>query len=341
MSIANLPNTTNLDNLDINCGTLNGETLNGENINCQNLNAATMTIGSVTVNQLEVDSLFIAVDPALDNSLTDFLVRDPADGSVKKNQSVVRLTAAQTLTNKTLTNPVIANINNGQNIAVPAGISSIFALQSAAPQTTDNVATYFNSSPNPAVLQDSGIAASSLVTLTGAQTLTNKTLTTPDLGTPSALVLTNATGDQVGVNNGSDAQVAHVGEYVNQQTLIADEQAMTSGVAQNVIFPFVLAFGPGDWDIYGTVVFHPNAATTSSSFIAALSSTSATLPTLGVDNNTHRIDGTFSAGQTCVLNVGPVRSSSAFIQTIFLVAQSTFAVNTMSVYGCLTARRVR
>jgi hypothetical protein len=37
-----------------------------------------------------------------------------------------------------------------------------------------------------------------VVTLTGTQTLTNKTLTTPNLGTPTAAVLTNATGLPIG-----------------------------------------------------------------------------------------------------------------------------------------------
>jgi hypothetical protein len=40
------------------------------------------------------------------------------------------------------------------------------------------------------------------VTLTGTQTLTNKTLTTPNLGTPSAIVLTNATGTAANLTAG-------------------------------------------------------------------------------------------------------------------------------------------
>lgn len=43
-------------------------------------------------------------------------------------------------------------------------------------------------------LQDSGIAAANVVTLAGTQTLTNKTLTAPALGTPASGVLTNCTG---------------------------------------------------------------------------------------------------------------------------------------------------
>ena len=54
------------------------------------------------------------------------------------------------------------------------------------------------SGTNPQQAADSGLAPSAVVTLTGAQTLTNKTLAspilvTPNLGTPSAINLANAT----------------------------------------------------------------------------------------------------------------------------------------------------
>jgi hypothetical protein len=100
-----------------------------------------------------------------------------SDGiSVVKMNNVVDTVSSQTLTNKTLTDPVINRIFNGQAIIVPTGISSIFALQSAGAQTSGNLCNYLNSSPTPAIIQDSGIAASSLVTLSGTQTLNNKTI---------------------------------------------------------------------------------------------------------------------------------------------------------------------
>jgi hypothetical protein len=169
---------------------------------------------------------------------------------------------------------------------------------------------------------------------------TSPTLITPALGTPSALVLTNATGDQVGVHDGSDAAPGHVGEYFSQSELVADAQPLSSGVTSNV-FLTTIALPPGDWDFYGTVIFNPDTLTTTTEIIAALSTTSATLPTLGADNNTAKLDVSIPAGKSVVLNVGPIRASSAFVQTVFLVAQATFAVSTMSVYGYVSARRVR
>lgn len=44
------------------------------------------------------------------------------------------------------------------------------------------------------LLADSGVAAAAVVTLTGTQTLSNKTLTAPALGTPASGTLTNCTG---------------------------------------------------------------------------------------------------------------------------------------------------
>lgn len=155
-----------------------------------------------------------------------------------------------------------------------------------------------------------------------------------------SLILTNATGDQLGVTDGSDADSGHVGEYIIQSNLVVSARPLSSGVTSNV-FSITNDLPPGDWDVYGTVIFNPDTTTTTTEVIAALSSTSATLPTLGADNNTTQLDTSIPAGKPTVLNVGPVRASSASFQTVFLVAQATFSVSTMTVYGCMTARRVR
>ena len=69
------------------------------------------------------------------------------DVTVSIDSTVATLTGSQTLTNKTLTTPVIASISNGGTVTVPSG-------------------------------------ADTLVARTSTDTLTNKTLTTPVINTP-------------------------------------------------------------------------------------------------------------------------------------------------------------
>jgi hypothetical protein len=76
--------------------------------------------------------------------------------------TVVTLNSTQTLTNKTLTTPIIASISNTGTLTLPTSTDTLVGRA-----TTD--------------------------TLTN-KTLTSPVLTTPDLGTPSSAVLTNATG---------------------------------------------------------------------------------------------------------------------------------------------------
>jgi predicted aconitase with swiveling domain len=83
------------------------------------------------------------------------------DGSGRK--TMVDLTTAQTLTNKTLTSPVV----NGGIWTVPSGSGS----------TTEGVVQW-NISSNVLTIGD-GAATKTFVDLTTAQTLTNKTLTSP------------------------------------------------------------------------------------------------------------------------------------------------------------------
>jgi hypothetical protein len=89
------------------------------------------------------------------------------DGSGRK--TMVDLTTAQTLTNKTLTSPVV----NGGVWTVPSGSGS----------TTEGVVQW-NTSSNVLTIGD-GAATKTFVDTNSTQTLTNKTLTSPTITSPS------------------------------------------------------------------------------------------------------------------------------------------------------------
>lgn len=142
----------------------------------------------------------------------------------------------------------------------------------------------------------------------------------------------------VGVSTNSNAATGEVGEYRSSSILAGSAVALTSGVTANITSVPLTA---GDWEISSTVAFAPNAATTSTSSNAGISTTSATLPTAGAENNLAAINTSFAAGQNAVLSVGVMRLKLAAPTTVYLVAASIFAVNTMSAYGFIGATRAR
>lgn len=133
--------------------------------------------------------------------------------------STVLLTATQTLTNKTLTSPIISTILNSGTLTLPTVTDTLVGRT-----TTDTLANKTLTSPtinaatisgsitstatitggtvNPTTLQQGGIA---VVTTTGTQTLTNKTLNDAvHTGIPTAPTASSAT------NNTQIATTAYV-----------------------------------------------------------------------------------------------------------------------------------
>lgn len=146
-------------------------------------------------------------------------------------------------------------------------------------------------------------------------------------------------GQIPGTTTNGDATAGNVGQYISSTVLSGAAVVLTTATPANVTS---ISLTGGDWDVWGTVGFVANAATTATIFEGGISQTSATLPTPPGSGAYSQFGlSVAAAGLMPVFPIGSVRVPLAATTTVYLVAQSTFAVNAMSAYGFIAARRRR
>lgn len=148
----------------------------------------------------------------------------------------------------------------------------------------------------------------------------------------------NFTAGMEGVSTNSNAAAGIIGQYVSSNIASGSAVSLTSGTAANVTS---ISLTAGDWDVNGTVAFAPAGTTTTTSQTAAINTTSATVPTLADTAPVAIDDASLGAGVGGYLPTGTGRISLSSTTTVYLVAESTFAVSTSTAYGFIRARRVR
>lgn len=143
----------------------------------------------------------------------------------------------------------------------------------------------------------------------------------------------------LGVSTSGTAATGDVGEYISSSVASGSAVALSSGTSATVTS---VVLTPGDWDISGNTAFVANAATTATAFVGAINTSAATLPTSPGSGAYSQIGVSVSAGgvEPC-FSVGQARLSLAGTSTAYLVAQATFAINTMGAFGFIGARRRR
>ena len=141
---------------------------------------------STTTISLGTDTLKIAGGTGITSSISGDTVTLDIDNTV------VTLTDTQTLTNKTLTSPVISTISNSGTLTLPTSTDTLVGRA-----TTDTLTNKSISFTTNTITATSAELAAAISDETGSGVLvfaTSPTLVTPNLGTPSSLTLTNATG---------------------------------------------------------------------------------------------------------------------------------------------------
>jgi hypothetical protein len=144
-----------------------------------------------------------------------------------------------------------------------------------------------------------------------------------------------------GVVDGSNAPAGVVGEQVAASVTTA--VTLTSGTPANVA---TLALTAGDWSVSGVIVFNEAANTVPTMFAAALSMTSAALPTAaqvaaGTGNMT-QYNLSFTKGAISqTMQAGVCRVNVSAGTTVYLVASAAFSTAGLTATGYISARRVR
>lgn len=178
--------------------------------------------------------------------------------------------------------------------------------------------------------QKAQATVASKASLTGVETLTNKTLTTPVITRPLIS----------GVVNAGNAAAGDVGEMLSSFLVSGSALAMTSGTPRNILS---LALTAGDWDVEGTLATEPGAATVTTVIAASISlvsGTPAAAPT--ADGYAYaQASASSIANGRFVLPLSRLRVNVASTTTVYLVGSALFSGGTLGGFGALTARRVR
>lgn len=144
-----------------------------------------------------------------------------------------------------------------------------------------------------------------------------------------------------GVADSSSAPTGFVGERVYGQRLLASPLAMTTGVSAGIASITLTA---GDWDVQGRVGLVTAATTTVGTMAAWIDTTISSL--LNDREGTVRVSylsqvpNTGGTGSP-VHPTGVTRISLSGTTTVYLVGYASFGTSTLSLYGDISARRVR
>lgn len=138
----------------------------------------------------------------------------------------------------------------------------------------------------------------------------------------------------VGTTTNDNAVAGSIGEYSSNS---ASGVALTTSTSASITS---LALSAGDWDVSGVVTFVPAATTTVQQIISGISTVNNTLPATNT-GGFNLLALTFSTGAAQAFGTNIVRMSLAAPTAVYLIAQATFGVSTMTANGFIRARRVR
>ncbi len=189
--------------------------------------------------------------------------------------------------------------------------------------TISSVTAIFGSGDMTKAVYDPANVSEQLVGLVAVQTLTNKTITKPNI---------------IGTTTNDNAAAGSVGELIESEIQSGSPVSISNNVAKDITS---ISLTAGDWDVWGTIAFIPAASTVigiQDSWINITSATPPVKPNKGAYLNDSRV---FPASSGGTFPIGMKRLSLSGTTTVYLSTQTNFTVSTCTAYGYIGARRVR
>lgn len=141
-----------------------------------------------------------------------------------------------------------------------------------------------------------------------------------------------------GESGGGEPAAGQVGEFKTVSLPVGSAVGLGPLAAASVTH---LDLTPGDWEIWGTVVFQPAGSTTVNVLAAWINSVAAAVPGTLESEGYVSLRATFAVGQHQALAVGRVRLLNSVAQSMWLNVLAGFSISSMVAYGTLNARRTR
>jgi hypothetical protein len=183
--------------------TLTTKTISGSDNTITNIGNSSLTNSSFTIVDDSSTTSTISLGEALllagGTGITSVISGDSITFNI--DNTVATLTGTQTLTNKTLTTPIISSISNSGTITLPTSTDTLVGRATTDTLTNKSINLSNNTITGTIALFNTALSDADFATLAGSETLTNKTLTTPIISSISntgTLTLPTSTDTLVG-----------------------------------------------------------------------------------------------------------------------------------------------